>query len=179
MRKLILYSATSLNHKIAAADGGVAWLDSIPNPGQSDYGYYAFYDRIDTTIMGNATYQQVISWDIPFPYPDRTNFVLTRDSAHQDTEHVQFVSGDVVDFVKILKQQPGKDIWLIGGGQINTLLFNAGLIDEMIIHVMPILLSGGIDLFEGLPAQQQLRLVAQKAYESGVLELHYQTISDD
>lgn len=68
----------SFNGKIAKKDGTVAWLDAIPHPEGEDYGYADFYEGIDTTIMGYATYHQVINFDIPFPYPDKTNYVLTR-----------------------------------------------------------------------------------------------------
>ena len=60
-RKLILYIASSLNGKIADAEGRVDWLESMPNPDKLDYGYAEFYDSIDTTIQGNATYKQVMS----------------------------------------------------------------------------------------------------------------------
>ncbi len=68
----------SFNGKIAKKDGTVAWLDAIPHPEGEDYGYADFYEGIGTTIMGYATYHQVINFDIPFPYPDKTNYVLTR-----------------------------------------------------------------------------------------------------
>ncbi|PLX03162.1 MAG: dihydrofolate reductase, partial [Marinilabiliales bacterium] len=58
----------SLNGKIAKKDGSVGWLDNIPNPEKSDFGYKEFYDSVDTTIQGNSTYKQIISWGIDFPY---------------------------------------------------------------------------------------------------------------
>ena len=68
----------SLNGKIARPDGSVDWLDSIPNPEKIDYGYGQFIESIDTTLMGNKTYNQLIGWGIDFPYPDKQNFVFSQ-----------------------------------------------------------------------------------------------------
>jgi len=64
---------------------------------------------------------------------------------------------------------------LIGGGLANTLLSNAGLIDEMIVHIMPIIVPNGIELFGGDPTQFQLKLISSKSYSSGVVELRYES----
>ena len=173
MRKIILFSAMSLNGKIAKADGSVGWLETIPNPSKSDFGYHDFYASIDTTIMGNSTYQQVIGWDIDFPYPTKKNYVLTRQTGLANTEFVEFISEPAIEFIKGLKAQEGKDIWLIGGGQVNTLLLNHGLIDELTLHVMPIVLSDGIELFENIPDETRLELLSCKDYDGGVVEFHY------
>ncbi len=163
----------SLNGKIAARDGGVDWLESIPNPDKLDYGYADFYGSIDTSIQGNATYQQIINWDIEFPYKGIKNFVLTRNSNYQNSEHVEFVASNHIPFIQHLKRQEGKDIWLIGGGQINTLLLQAKLIDELRVFVMPIIIPSGIGLFEAFPPQTQLQLQASETYPTGVVELKY------
>ena len=59
------------------------WLESIPNPDKSDYGYSEFYNSIDTTIQGFNTYDQIIKWGIEFPYADKKNYVLTRKTGLQ------------------------------------------------------------------------------------------------
>lgn len=173
MRKIKLYIATSLNGKIAKPDGSVDWLESIPNPEKTDYGYAEFIDSIDTTIQGYTTYNQIINWDIEFPYKGKKNFVLTKKQNIENTEFVDFITENHVDFIKDLKRQEGGDIWLIGGGQANTMVLNAGLLDEIQIFVMPIILSGGIDLFDVFPQETQLKLLETKSYSSGVIELKY------
>jgi len=175
MRKIKLYIAISLNGKIASADGGVAWLDEIPNPEKTDYGYHDFYKSIDTTIMGFTTYQQVIDWGIDFPYADKKNYVLTTKTNLENTQYVEFIKEDHLDFIKKMKAEKGEDIWQIGGGLANTLLSNGGLIDEMIVHVMPIIVPKGIELFGGDPTQFQLKLKSCKSYSSGVVELRYES----
>lgn len=173
MKKLKLYLAISLNGKIARPNGDVDWLEAIPNPDSSDYGYYAFYNSIDTTVQGNNTYKMVLSFGVDFPYSDKTNYVLTRDGSLTNDEHVTYISDDAVNFVRALKKQDGLDIWLVGGAQLNTLFLNAGLVDEVTIHVMPIIIADGIDLFAGQPIENQLTLIESKSYPSGVVELRY------
>ena len=173
MKKIILYIATSLNSKIAKKDGSVHWLEEIPNPNKLDYGYAAFNETIDTTIQGYDTYAQVIGWDIPFPYTATKNYVLTRKQEIKNTEHVAFIKENHIEFIKKLKAGEGKAIWLIGGGQVNTSLLNAGLIDEIRVFVMPIVLSDGIELFELLPDETTLTLIDSKTYPTGVVELRY------
>ncbi len=173
MKKIKLYIAISLNGKIAKTDGSVDWLESIPNPEKTDYGYAAFYDSIDTTIQGFATYAQVLSFGIDFPYADKKNYVLTRKQNLDQSDHVEFVTQNHLATIRDLKKEKGKDIWLIGGSQINTLLFNEKLIDEIIIFVMPIILSDGIDLFSAYPIESRLTLKETKAFQSGAVEMRY------
>ncbi len=108
MINVILYIAASLDNYIARQDGNVDWLDypdyQLPN---EDYGYPDFYKNIGTTLMGYNTYKIVLGFDVPFPYPDKTNYVFTRSTDKQDNEFVKFISGDIVEFVRQLKN--GKD----------------------------------------------------------------------
>ncbi|MGB0424314.1 MAG: dihydrofolate reductase family protein [Flavobacteriales bacterium] len=173
MRKLILYIAASVNGKIAGTDGSVAWLDAFSNPDAGDYGYQEFYEGVDTTIQGNATYKQILDWGIEFPYKGKSNYVFTANPAYLDNDDVKFISSDHKQFIKDLKQQEGKDIWLIGGGKTNSAMLSAGLIDEIRLFVMPIVLQGGIETFDGLPAETKLTLEESSTFDGGVLALVY------
>jgi dihydrofolate reductase len=175
MRKIILYIAASTDGYIARPDGNIDWLHdkkyTIPD---EDFGYTAFMQTIDTTLMGNTTYQQVLSFDATFPYPDLKTYVFSR-SEHQDTESVSFVKDNVVDFIEQLKEQPGKDIWLIGGGQLNATVLNAGLLDEIILTYIPIILGKGIPLFSSEANEHKLKLIPteNKLYRNGFLQVRY------
>ncbi len=165
--------AISLDGKIAKSDGSVEWLESVPAPANDDYGYSAFYASIDTTIQGYSTYHQVINWDIDFPYADKKNYVVTRKQGLANTYYVEFISSNHIEFIKQLKAAEGKDIWLVGGGQLNAMLLEANLIDEIQLFVMPIILTDGIDMFARLPNDWPLVLKASKVYPNGVVELQY------
>lgn len=173
MKKLILYIATSLDGKIAGPDDDVKWLEEIPNPDKSDYGYFDLYAGVDTTVMGNTTYQWIKRQDMPFPYPNTDNYVITRNASLQSNEEVTFLNDDIVERIKALKVGEGKDIWLIGGAGVNQFCLGAGLIDEMRVFVMPIILGEGIPLFAGGYDRKQVRLTSSTAYSSGVCELRY------
>lgn len=174
-RRIILYTACSLNGLIARPNGEVDWLDAVPNPEGSDYGFGEFYASVDITVQGSNTYEKVLSWGVDFPYPDKTNYVLTRQSGREDMEYVRFIREDPVAFVRRLQVSEGGDIWIVGGGQVNTLFLNAGLIDEMYLFIMPVVLPDGIPLFAPDTAEIYLRLLNTITHGSGVVELHYGT----
>ncbi|XOV93370.1 MAG: dihydrofolate reductase family protein [Bacteroidota bacterium] len=173
MRALKLYIASSIDGYIARPDGDVKWLEDkdFMIPGE-DFGYHEFLKTIDTTLMGGETYRIVLGFGIPWPYPDKVNYVFSRKDNPPD-KNVSFVKDDIVGFVKNLKYQEGKDIWLVGGGQINTLLMDQGLVDEMIISVMPIILGKGIPMFTESDQSTKYKLASTKAYISGVIQLVY------
>jgi len=174
MKKIKCYLAMSLDGKIAKPNDDVSWLDEIPNPDKSDYGYYAFYESIDTVIMGNGTYKFIQDMDVEFPYKGKPCYVITRDNSLENNEDVQFISGqEVIPFIEDLKKNGSSDIWLAGGGQVNTLFANANLIDELIIFIMPIVIGEGIPLFGKGLNQKMLTLTSSKIYKSGVIELIY------
>lgn len=171
MRKVILYIATSLDGFIAKKDGGLDWLEKFPHPEGEDYGYVDLLNRIDTTLMGRNTYDFVANYDGPFPYPDTTNYVFSnRDIAHKLP--IEIISGDAVAFLKDLKNKPGKDIWLIGGGRLNTSFANAGLIDEVIITQIPVFIGLGIPVFDGLEEDLKFKKVNSTTYPNGVTKFH-------
>ena len=176
MRRIILYIATSLNGYIAKADGSVDWLENIPNPHNEDYGYSNFQDSIDTTIQGNSTYKQIIGWEIDFPYTNTINYAITSDGSLEDNEHVNFISENHIKFILDLKSQEGKDIWLIGGGKVNSLLLNNELIDEIHQFIMPIVIEDGIKLFDSLENDLNTKVIDIKNYRSGVIRYRYKVV---
>ncbi|WP_162051566.1 dihydrofolate reductase family protein [Pontibacter pamirensis] len=172
MRKTVLYIAASLDGYIARPDGSTAWLhDEIYTIKGEDFGYSEFLQTIDTTLMGHSTYKVVLGFDMPFPYPDKANYVFSRSSGHTDTEHVKYISTDAAEYIQKLKQKPGKDIWLIGGGQLNTLLLNHNLIDEIILTYVPRVLGEGIPLFAPGAQETKLKVHSSKSYDNGFVQV--------
>lgn len=169
MKKVVLFIATSIDGYIAGKDGNTDWLYT-----DGDYGYPAFYYSIDTTIMGYNTFDFIRQFP-EFPYSEKKNYVFSRKERPADNNPVEFVLGDVISFVKKLKTQEGKNIWLVGGGQINSLLLNANLIDQMIISVHPIALGKGIKLFhEESLNKLHFRLINHQVFDRGLVQLTYE-----
>lgn len=174
MRPVILYIATSLDGYIARPDDQIDWLETVPNPDGLDYGYQAFLDSIDTTLMGYRTYQVIRGFGGSFPYPTKTNYVFSRVSHLPDDNPVLFVNESPADFVRKLVQQPGGAIWLIGGGQLVSLLLQASLVDQLIVSVMPVLIGQGLPLAGLLAHDVSLRLTDSQIFTTGVVQLTYQ-----
>ena len=166
MREIILYSAVSLDQFIARRDGGIDWLFS-----DQDYGYFDFLEGIDVVLMGNKTYQQVLTFEENFPYAHLENYVFTRNNTLKEDDHVTFVSSEIDGLVQQLKSQNGKNIWLVGGGEINSLFLKNGWIDRLILSVHPIWLGDGLPLFPGYREQQNFHLAHSKTFESGLIQL--------
>ena len=166
MRKVKLFIATTLDGYIAGPNGEIDWLQAGVG---HDYGYERFYASIDTTLMGNSTYQLTLTAP-KFPYPDKSNYVFTRGTPPPDTSDVRFVSGDIAAFVRSLKQESGKDVWLVGGGQVSTVMLNQGLIDEMIMTIFPLVLGEGIPLFAPGATHSQFKTVGCQSHETGLIQ---------
>lgn len=173
MRKVVLYIAASLDGYIARPDGNVDWLQDPDYALEGeDYGYKEFYDSIETTLMGNKTYLEILGYDVPFPYPDKINYVFTR-SDKEDNEHVNFINNNLAAFAKDLKNSSGKDIWLIGGGEINSQFLEHGLIDRIILTLMPITLGEGLPMFPAHSMETKFNITKSETFKSGLCQLTY------
>jgi len=175
MRKIKLFIASSLDGYIATEDGSIDWLYTY-----SDYGYTQFYNSVDTILMGRKTYDKIIELTTEYPHKDKKNYVFSQKKSagkrkEKEKDHNVEIIADIIDFVKIqLLQSQGKDIWLIGGADIISIFLNAGMLDEIILSIHPIVLGKGIPLFRNLQRQMNLKLVNSIPYESGLVQLHYE-----
>ena len=168
-RNIILYVGTSIDGYIANQDGTLEWLETTEVEGDS--GYNALLERIDTVVMGKCTYDVVRGFDMEYPYSHYKNYVFSNSVSGSD-EFASFISEDVKSFVGKLKQEPGKDIWLIGGGNLAREFFKENLIDEFQLAIAPIVLGKGISLYTGDDISQKYALT--KVEKLGQLAmLHY------
>lgn len=154
-RNVMLYIGTSIDGYIAKDDGTLEWLESTEVEGDS--GYNSLLKRIDTVVMGKGTYDIIRGFEMDYPYSDYTNYVFSKSVSGSD-EYASFINEDVETFINNLKQQPGKDIWLIGGGNLAREFFKGNLIDEFQLAIAPIILGTGISLYNGDDITQKYRL---------------------
>ena len=158
MRRVIYGAACSLDGFIVAEDGGIDWLHF-----SKDVQEYmtSFWTRIDTIVMGRKTFQVAAAAS---PAPSRastrkrakkptaasagpSSYVFSRSLDPADYPDVQIVSTDAGDFLRALKAQPGKDICIMGGGELAQSLLRADVVDEVGLNVHPILLGRGVPFF--------------------------------
>jgi dihydrofolate reductase len=169
MRPLVCFIATSLDGYIAGPAGEIDWLFT-----DQDYGYTPFYANVDTVVMGRKTYDLCLTFP-EYPYSRIPNYVWSRTRRGKD-EHATFVSGDIVGFLKVLKDKEGKTIWLVGGSALVGEAIRADLLDELIVSVHPIVLGDGVPLFpRGLP-KTQFQFIKSEAFNTGLVQLTYQKI---
>lgn len=169
MRKIILNLAVTLDGLIEGPQGEYDWCLT-----DQDYGMTEFLGRTDAILFGRKSYELLLNYD-PHAYPDKTKFVFSSTLKTQ-ADNTFFISSDIKTEVERIKNMPGKDIWLYGGAQLTTALMNAGLIDELMLSVHPILLGKGKPLFSDLPSRTSLKLLDTKTYSSGLVQLFYQVL---
>lgn len=167
MRTVNLFIATSLDGYIARKNGEVDWLFT-----DQDYGYTAFFDGIETLLMGRRTYEQVLTFG-EYPYGAKEAYVFSRVQRDR-TEHVNFVAEEPATFVRDLKGRPGGDIWLVGGAALVRELLAAKLVDRLILAVHPLILGEGLPLFLGPLPEIPLRLTGHQGFDTGLVQLVYE-----
>jgi dihydrofolate reductase len=173
-RKLVYYVAASADGFIARGDGSVDWLESRP---AEDYGAEGFFRSVDTIVWGRTTFEGYGMKPPglePFGKGTR-HIVLSHRPAPQGADpRVEFTSEPPKVLARRLRAAPGKDVWLMGGGASAAAFLDAGEVDEVVVHVIPVLLGTGIPLFGPAPRDVPLRLVESRAFPDGVVRLHYQ-----
>lgn len=170
MRKLKYHVATTVDGFIAREDGS---YDCFPMEGDHIHDYLASLATYDTVLMGRKTYEVGLKVGVTDPYPALESYVFSRSMKESPNPRVRLISEDAAGVVRRLKEQPGRDLYLCGGGDLATLLFTEGLIDEVLVKLNPLLLGSGIPLAPRLREVMNLRLLSTKVYSNGVLLLHY------
>ena len=171
MKRIILYITSSIDGRIAGPEA-IESFREYPASESLNRDYREFTASIDTVIMGGKTYRELLTRDIVWPYGDRTTYVISRhDWGAKDT--VRFITGNIAETVGKLRTEPGRDIWLTGGGETVSMLLKAGLVDEMRILYLPVILGGGAPLFPGQPRTSQWVLSRSREYDNGVVEHRY------
>lgn len=180
MRDLVYYVAVTIDGFIAAPDGDAGFFPTEPETVAAQFARYpeacpahlreAFGvdrppARFDTVLMGASTYRPAREAGVVSPYPDLRQYVVTHGELPA-APALEAVSGDVAGFVRRLKSEPGRDIWLCGGGDLAGQLRDE--IDEIQLKVNPVLAGAGIPLVAGGFAPSAWRHVATEVLPGGV-----------
>jgi dihydrofolate reductase len=171
MRKVTFGGANSLDNFIARPNHAVDWLlwGKEAAAVMKDY-----WKTIDTILMGRKTYEVALrSGQGGGSSPGMTTYVFSRTLPERSDGGVRVIRQDAAEFVRDLKEQEGKDICLMGGGELARPLFEAGLIDEIGFNIHPVLLGSGIPLFHPMSRQIDLELRECRAFQNGCVYVTY------
>jgi dihydrofolate reductase len=171
-RKVIVHIGTSADGYIARSDGDLEWLTSRPAP-KGFYGMNDFMKSIDTKVLGRKTYEVSLRMGAKFDSKDRTIVFSHHPPPVDAPPGVEFVNDAIGPFVSRLREQPGKDIWLMGGGEIIASFLDAQAIDEFVISMAPVFIGEGIPLIARRHRHVPLELRSVERFEDGLVQLRY------
>ena len=170
MRKVTFGGGNSVDNYLARADHGTDWLRWSDEVAEVTGEYWK---TIDTVLMGRKTYEAAVRNGLAQGYPGVKNLVFSRTLQEEPGGDVVVVRTDAAELVRELKRQEGKDICLMGGGELARSLFEADLIDVVGLNIHPVLLGAGIPLFHPMSRQIDLELQECRRFENGCVYVTY------
>jgi dihydrofolate reductase len=171
-RKIIVNLATSADGYIARPDGDIEWLTGRTTP-KGFYGLNEFERSIDTKLLGRKTYDVSLRFGAKFDTKIRYYVFSRHPPSTAVPAGVEFVTEAISIFAQRQREMDGKNIWLMGGGEIIAAFLDAHASDEFIITVIPTFIGEGIPLMTGRHADVPLDLCAVQQFPDGVVQLHY------
>lgn len=159
--------AVSLDGFIAGPKGEFDWIIMDPT-----LDFEAYFKQFDTFLMGRRTFEVTRQGGAGGTSPGTQTIVFSRTLRQSDYPKV-VITSELKKTISLLKEKPGKDIWLFGGGELFRSVLDAGLIDTIEVAVMPILLSQGVPLLAAGARSPALKLIETKTLPSGTVMLSY------
>jgi len=156
-----------LDGYIAGPKGEADWI--IMNP---EIDFRAVFEQFDTFLVGRRTFETMAQAGRA-ETPGMKTFVFSRTLRQQDYPGVTVVAEKSKETVTTLRAEPGKDIWLFGGGSLFRSLLESGLVDTVEVAIVPVLLGGGIPLLAPPANLTKLNLTSHKVYTTGIVSLEY------
>lgn len=173
MRKIVFGGANSLDNYIASVDHAVDWLMWCDEAADVTKAYWA---RFDAVLMGRKTYDVAAKSGAGAGYPGVANYVVSTTLADEDAKGVSIIRDDVANTVRALKDAEGRDICLMGGGELARTLFDEDLIDEIGFNIHPLLLGEGIPLFHTMRRRIDLKLKECRPFKNGCVYVVYDVV---
>ncbi len=159
----------SLDGYIAGPKGESDWINVDP-----EIDFTAIWSQFDTLLMGRRTYQAATERLGQSAFAGKDTFVFSQHLRPQDHPGVTIVSELTSSWIKSLKRQQGKDIWLMGGGEVFRRALDLGEVDTISVTVIPVVLGDGTPLLPPPYKATKLKLRTHSVYKSGTLSLVYE-----
>ncbi|MDB5248403.1 MAG: bifunctional deaminase-reductase domain protein [Segetibacter sp.] len=166
MRKVILNVAVTLDGFIEGPNGEYDWCFT-----DDDYGMNEFLAATDAIFFGRKSYEL---WAASFSHMwnDKKHYVFSNTLQTLQT-NATLINGDIEKKVLEIRNEEGKDIWLFGGASLTTSLLNAGMVDEFLLAIHPVILGSGKALFNGVDKRNWLKLTECKTFDNGLMQNRY------
>ena len=168
MRSIVLALGVSIDGYIARPDGTFDFL-FMPR----DFSMAAFFASVDTAVMGRKTYEVSKAMGGGPSGSRIKNYVFSRSLPAGEREGFTFVDQSPETFIHSLRQASGKDIWLMGGGQLARDFLMADLVDEIHLGIVPVLLGAGLPAFPAGFPQRNFELMENKTFSQGLVSIKY------
>jgi dihydrofolate reductase len=178
------YTASSLDGFIAGPNDSLEWL--FPLGDIADTSYPTFIRDVGARAMGSATYEWLLRHVVgaaaerpqPWPYDQPTWVFTCRALPTVPGADIRFTRGDVRPVHEAMREAAaGRNIWIVGGGELAGQFYDAGLLDELFVQIGSVTLGAGKPLLPRAITSPPLRLVSVKAVGTGFAELHYEVPS--
>jgi dihydrofolate reductase len=167
MRRIRYAVAMSLDGYIAGPNDEYDWILMDP---EIDFG--ALMRGFDTLLMGRRTFEA--SKQYGGSMPGMKAFVVSRTLRPEDCPGATLLGDGAEQAIARLRAEPGKDIWLFGGGGLFRSLLEAKLVDTVEVAIIPVLIGGGRPLLPPPAGRAKLKLTGQKVYgKTGIVSLEY------
>ena len=173
------FTAASLDGFIATEDDSLDWLFPLGNV--NDTSYPSFIADVGALAMGSSTYAWMVrhadlvagETGLPWPYT-QPSWVFSSRALPPNGADVRFVRGDVRPVHdEMVRAARGKNVWIVGGGDLAGQFYDAGLLDEILVQVGSVTLGHGKPLFPRRLTQPPLTLVSARQVGAGFAELRY------
>jgi len=173
MRKVVLGLGISLDGYIARLDDSVDFL-FMPK----DYSMASFFATVDTAIMGRKTYDAALKMggSGSFAGSSMTSYVMSISQPPGARAGVIFTKQSPAALIAQIRKRPGKDILLMGGGELARAFLKADLVDELYLGMVPVLLGEGLPLFPSGFPQRNFAIVENKTFSKGLIALKFKRL---
>ena len=181
MAKVMIHATVSLDGFMADADGGVEWMDGFPVVAEDERLVGEVVKQVGAVVGGANKTQTVEDGEVPYGGTLGVPVYLMTHSAHEPIEKdgatYTFVVDDIAQAVESAGRAAGEKWVSLLGGSISRQCLELGLVDEIQLHVVPIILGEGIPLFTGLSTLIRLERVDTSAF-AGEAHLRYRVLTE-